>query len=602
MIVENFYGTLTAMKTLTRYFVLVLTFLYFFTQYTYADEAFFLPFSMYGTRNVNIKVDTLGGKHVAYGEWNGDGVHYGFCATNCELPENWTMTEVFNSNVNYGSEPSRIQLQLTPSNNPRIGFEVNGYSTQSNGYYYAECNQNCLDATNWNTVNFVEAGKNITGDCRWLKLNAQGYPRAITIYTEDANYLEDKRVTLYYNSCDNNCTELNNWTSSPITTWPDMGLTPYMLTSLELTSTDWPRLGVYAQNSTIGSNGEHASLYFECNGACDNFDNWSWVYLQDQWTSQFDLTLDKEDRVRVATYSAGTIAYSKCDDSCLAENSWQKTTVPGLSAESGYYVSLIFDESNRPHMAYTINSCGSQVDYLYCADGCDSFETSNWTSIKLEDTNPLGTIPFINNDCSYQAWCFDGPVSLALDDTNNAILGYSSSNWQGMYCVDKNVSVSSVLHRGRIGHVTVSTTPRTLTVLKAGNGFGKITSNPTGIDCGDTCSTTFENNTLVTLLATPEEGSFFSGWSGECSGTEKCTVSINGDKTVEAIFARSSSVVGDIDDDGSITLADAIIALQVTINSVSPNQTLNFVNTIEQNSGIGVAEAIHVLRSIENTP
>ena len=56
---------------------------------------------------------------------------------------------------------------------------------------------------------------------------------------------------------------------------------------------------------------------------------------------------------------------------------------------------------------------------------------------------------------------------------------------------------------------------RTLTMAKAGTGIGTVTSSPQGITCGGTCQASFVFGTVVTLTATPDSGSFFSGWSGD---------------------------------------------------------------------------------------
>lgn len=75
-----------------------------------------------------------------------------------------------------------------------------------------------------------------------------------------------------------------------------------------------------------------------------------------------------------------------------------------------------------------------------------------------------------------------------------------------------------------------------LTVSISGSGAGTVTSDPTGISCGAMCSTTYNEATGVTLTATPDTGSSFTGWSGACSGTGSCVLTMDGAKTVIATF------------------------------------------------------------------
>jgi hypothetical protein len=55
-----------------------------------------------------------------------------------------------------------------------------------------------------------------------------------------------------------------------------------------------------------------------------------------------------------------------------------------------------------------------------------------------------------------------------------------------------------------------------LTVNRAGAGTGTVTSDPAGIDCGADCTEWYGPETQVTLTATPDAGSVFAGWSGDC--------------------------------------------------------------------------------------
>jgi List-Bact-rpt repeat protein len=75
-----------------------------------------------------------------------------------------------------------------------------------------------------------------------------------------------------------------------------------------------------------------------------------------------------------------------------------------------------------------------------------------------------------------------------------------------------------------------------LTVTKVGSGSGTVTSSPSGIDCGATCTAAFTNGTMVTLTATPDAGSTFTSWGGDCTGAGPCTVTMDQDRAVTATF------------------------------------------------------------------
>jgi hypothetical protein len=80
-----------------------------------------------------------------------------------------------------------------------------------------------------------------------------------------------------------------------------------------------------------------------------------------------------------------------------------------------------------------------------------------------------------------------------------------------------------------------------LTVLKTGDGSGTVTSIPPGIVCGLDCSQAFLEGTEVTLSASANIGSVFDGWSGACTGTGPCTMTLDTDTEVTASFSRPYS-------------------------------------------------------------
>jgi Domain of unknown function (DUF1929)/Divergent InlB B-repeat domain len=91
-------------------------------------------------------------------------------------------------------------------------------------------------------------------------------------------------------------------------------------------------------------------------------------------------------------------------------------------------------------------------------------------------------------------------------------------------------------------------TPRTLTVTGAGTGSGKVTAPDVGESGALTCSIvhgTYDSTactksygwkSTVTLTATPDPGSSFAGWTGACSGTGTCKVTMVQSHDVKATF------------------------------------------------------------------
>jgi hypothetical protein len=82
-----------------------------------------------------------------------------------------------------------------------------------------------------------------------------------------------------------------------------------------------------------------------------------------------------------------------------------------------------------------------------------------------------------------------------------------------------------------------------LKVSVTGTGEGEVTGGKiackgvAGTDSG-TCTAQEEEGTTVTLTATPEPGSTFAGWSGACSGTGTCEVTMSEAKEVTAEFTE----------------------------------------------------------------
>ena len=130
-------------------------------------------------------------------------------------------------------------------------------------------------------------------------------------------------------------------------------------------------------------------------------------------------------------------------------------------------------------------------------------------------------------------------VLTAVADANSTFGG-----WTGIAsCINTGTcSVSMTADQYVTANFYVQgSTPYILSVTKSGTGLGRVSSAPAGINCISTCNSVFNSGASVTLTATAETGSTFSGWGGACSGTGDCVVSMTAAKSVTATFALASA-------------------------------------------------------------
>ena len=155
------------------------------------------------------------------------------------------------------------------------------------------------------------------------------------------------------------------------------------------------------------------------------------------------------------------------------------------------------------------------------------------------------------------------PVTLtAIPDS-----GYAFTGWSGEVPPECTGAITAcVLTMDAVKSVTATfATYRMLSVTKAGTGTGTVTGTPAGIsseiDCGTGCasdSANYSTNTVVTLTAAADAGHTFSGWSGACSGTAPCVVTMSAARSVTATFAREThTLTATAGANGTITPAGA---------------------------------------------
>jgi hypothetical protein len=132
--------------------------------------------------------------------------------------------------------------------------------------------------------------------------------------------------------------------------------------------------------------------------------------------------------------------------------------------------------------------------------------------------------------------------TVAATGQSSTLVGFNPAGCAARVLVVTNQSqtaanpTSSASRSFSVSTAGAAPTTHTLSVTKTGSGSGTVTSSPAGINCGSDCSQSYTEDTTVTLTATPAAGSSFSGWSGACSGTGPCEVTMSESRSVAAAF------------------------------------------------------------------
>ncbi|MGH1491948.1 MAG: InlB B-repeat-containing protein [Acidimicrobiales bacterium] len=149
-------------------------------------------------------------------------------------------------------------------------------------------------------------------------------------------------------------------------------------------------------------------------------------------------------------------------------------------------------------------------------------------------SNPGGLVCSVSCSVDFPS---NSSVTLSADaDPYSTFAGWSSNSCPGtgpctVTVEGTGVSIAAVFDE------LVPVDP-TLTVAVTGAGSGNVsTASGPGIDCPGDCSQQWFAGAVVELVASPSAGSIFSRWSGGgCGGTGGCTVTLNDDTNVQAIF------------------------------------------------------------------
>jgi hypothetical protein len=198
------------------------------------------------------------------------------------------------------------------------------------------------------------------------------------------------------------------------------------------------------------------------------------------------------------------------------------------------------DWTNVPGVGFGVLEGLSCVNETFCVGSDDSGNIAT-------STNPIGaasawtltTFPFVTMwsiSCPVTTLCVATAGTSARSSVNplGGAAAWSDDLLGTTLRAASCASAAFCVVGGNSGNIYVGR-QATLAVTRAGTGTGSVTGS--GIACPGTCSFVYPLGTPVTLTATPgSDGSTFTGWSGNCTGTGDCVLSMGADRAVTATF------------------------------------------------------------------
>lgn len=198
---------------------------------------------------------------------------------------------------------------------------------------------------------------------------------------------------------------------------------------------------------------------------------------------------------------------------------------------------------NSPH---SHNYCGptgndQPIDNCVVSDAWDS----NY-NIGCQAPNAANGLP-INNITGFQAASGQGAGTIMSychqisGDFGNISMTFGRPNGTTPFTWGLNPERQVDQMRTHVAANTACLTPYYLLEITPPTN-GSISSDVGTISCDTDCSDNYIVNTAVTLTATPDTGYELANWSGVCTGSGSCVVTMSEAQTVSATFQLSTTV------------------------------------------------------------
>jgi hypothetical protein len=251
--------------------------------------------------------------------------------------------------------------------------------------------------------------------------------------------------------------------------------------------------------------------------------------------SQVTLAWDRNTESNISGYKIYYGTGSRVYNWFIDVGNATKYTVTGLADGATYYFAATAYDASDKESTYS-----SEISHNSCTYSISP------TTAQFAQQGGTGTVRVSTQQgCSWTAsrgasWL---TITAGNKGTGNGTVSYSvASNSKNPTRTEAFTIAHSVFTVNQAGGAQEYIVK--MTKGSTNQGDGVVKSYDGKINCGEVCSNSYKQDSVVTFSATPNKGSTFAGWlpaSLDCAGNGSCSVSIDKAKSVKAVF------VGDLE-------------------------------------------------------